>query len=149
MQQVRKNRYILFFKHIKWLSFLVICLLFLNNLTSAQAVKITYPDTSKSQKSINTFIDTTKGKDIIKTDTSSIPISPDKIDFEVNYIAKDSIVYDAEMKKLILYNKAEISYDDIKVKADLIEYLQDSSLLSAFEIKPEVEDTSKEKPRIF
>ncbi|HMN33013.1 MAG TPA: putative LPS assembly protein LptD [Chitinophagaceae bacterium] len=124
-------------------------MLFLNNLTSAQAVKITYSDTSKASKALQNLNDTSNAKTAINQDSTHVPISTDKLDFEVKYMAKDSIVYDADMKKLMLFNKAEISYDDIKVSADYVEYLQDSSLLSAFELKTEIVDTSKEKPRIF
>lgn len=149
MHQERKNSYILFSNRIKSLSIFVICLLFLNILTSAQAVKITYKDSVKKKSSLMQ-LDSLGSKDsLVHTDSTSIPISSDKLDSEVKYMAKDSIVYDADLKKLMLYNKAEISYEDIRVKADYIEYLQDSSLLSAYEIKSEIIDTSKEKPRIY
>ncbi|MCC7029879.1 MAG: LPS-assembly protein LptD [Chitinophagaceae bacterium] len=121
---------------------MVICLLFLNTLTSAQVVKISYADTSKIKK------DTVRPADSLHT-KSGIPISADKLDSEVKYQAKDSMVYDAIQKKLLLYTDAEITYEDIKVTADYIEYLQDSSLLTALEIALEVEDTSRAKPRIY
>jgi lipopolysaccharide assembly outer membrane protein LptD (OstA) len=65
----------------------------------------------------------------------------------VNYQSKDSIVYDAKKKQLFLHNKAEINYDDINVKADYIRYNQDSSILSAIELKYDPKDSS-EKPRL-
>lgn len=141
MHQDRKNSHIFFAKGIKPFSFLVFCLLFLNTLTSAQVVKITYADTSKSVK------DTLPANDSLVV-KNSIPISADKPESEVKYQAKDSMVYDAILKKLMLYTDAEITYEDIKVNADYIEYLQDSSLLTALEIKLETEDTSRAKPRI-
>ncbi|HOZ51036.1 MAG TPA: putative LPS assembly protein LptD, partial [Chitinophagaceae bacterium] len=107
----------------------------MNSLTSAQAI---------NQQ------DTIVNKDI-KTDSSSVsnstPISKDKLDFQVNYQSKDSIVYDAKKKQLFLHNKAEINYDDINVKADYIRYNQDSSILSAIELKYDPKDSS-EKPRL-
>ncbi|MBK8145853.1 MAG: LPS-assembly protein LptD [Bacteroidetes bacterium] len=104
-------------------------------------MKITYPDTVKTAKDSIPIQDSSRnGK--------SIPISSDKPDAEVKYQAQDSLVYDAVQKKLMLYNKAEISFEDIKVTADYIEYLQDSSLLTALEVLGTVDDTSKVKPRI-
>ncbi|MBK7692226.1 MAG: LPS-assembly protein LptD [Bacteroidetes bacterium] len=104
-------------------------------------MKITYPDTVKTAKDSIPIQDSSRnGK--------SIPISSDKPDAEVKYQAQDSLVYDAVQKKLMLYNKAEISFEDIKVTADYIEYLQDSSLLTALEVLGNVDDTSKVKPRI-
>lgn len=120
---------------------MVICLLFLNTLTSAQVVNITYSDTTKNKKDTLAAEDTTLSK-------KTIPYSDDKLEFEVKYQAKDSLVYDAVNKKLMLYNSAEINYDDIKITADYIEYEQDSNRLTALEIKTEIEDTSKAKPRI-
>jgi hypothetical protein len=142
MHQERKNSHIFYSNRIKSISFLVIILLFSNTLTRAQVVKITYPDSVKTIKDSLHMQDSSRnGK--------GIPISSDKPDSEVKYQAQDSLVYDAVQKKLMLYNKAEISFEDIKVTADYIEYLQDSSLLTALEVLGNVEDTSKVKPRIY
>lgn len=142
MHKVRKNSLFFFLVRIKSHLYLVICLLFLNSLTSAQIVKISYSDSLKTKKDSAQIQDSIAKK-------INIPISEDKLEDEVKYHAKDSMVYDAINKKLILYNGAEISYQDIKVTADYIEYLQDSSLLTALEIISEKEDTSKQKPRIY
>ncbi|MBK7587591.1 MAG: LPS-assembly protein LptD [Bacteroidetes bacterium] len=116
-------------------------MLFLNTLTSAQVVKISYADSTKIIQ------DSLKNKDT-SLNNLNIPISSDKLESEVKYQAKDSLVYDAINKKLMLYTNAEISFEDIKVTADYIEYLQDSSLLTALEIVTTTDDTSKVKPRI-
>jgi hypothetical protein len=141
MHQERKNSHIFCSNRIKSISFLVIFMLFLNTLTSAQVVKISYADSTKIIQ------DSLKNKDT-SLNNLNIPISSDKLESEVKYQAKDSLVYDAINKKLMLYTNAEISFEDIKVTADYIEYLQDSSLLTALEIVTTTDDTSKVKPRI-
>ena len=141
MHQERKNSHIFCSNRIKSISFLVIFMLFLNTLTSAQVVKISYADSTKIIQ------DSLKNKDT-SLNNLNIPISSDKLESEVKYQAKDSLVYDAINKKLMLYTNAEISFEDIKVTADYIEYLQDSSLLTALEIVTTTVDTSKVKPRI-
>ncbi len=136
MPTLRKNRYKIKSKRRNLISILTICLLFLNLLTSAQQ---TAP------------IDTTVVAPVKIDSVSSsnlFPISKDKLEHQVNYQAKDSIVYNAIKKELYLHNEAEISYDDIKISgADYIRYQQDSSLLSALELKREANDTL-EKPRL-
>lgn len=42
------------------------------------------------------------------------------IDFPIKYTAKDSIVYDITGSQVFLYNKAEVYYGDISLKADFI-----------------------------
>lgn len=141
MYQERKNRIYFLSKNFMFVMILVISVLFLNSLTQAQVVKITYTDSIKQAEK--------NKKDDSVVVSSQFPVSPDRPESEIKYKAKDSLVYDAINKKLKLYNKAEISYEDIKVMADYIEYLQDSSLLTALEILSEEKDSTKEKPRIF
>lgn len=130
MPKPRKNRYKIKLKSRNAFSILVINLLFLNLLTSAQATDTTaVVKVGTSDSSINAF-----------------PVSKDKLDHPVNYQSKDSIVYNAKTKQLFLHNQAEISYDDIKVTADYIWYQQDSSLLSALELEKDQADTTK--PRL-
>lgn len=91
-----------------------------------------------------------EGIDSLRRDTvsqSALPLSKDKLDHVVNYHSRDSIVYDAREKKLHLFQQAEIGYDDIKVQADYIFYEQDSSRMTALEVKAELSD-SNAKPRI-
>lgn len=121
----RKNSLKIKLNGIKRIPILVICLLFLNYLTSAQIVSETNTDSSLVVKD-----------SIIKKDstTTTLLLSKDKLEFAVKYDAKDSIVYDAKNKMLYLHNGANISYDNIKIQSDFIVYEQDSSRLSALEI---------------
>lgn len=108
------------------IAILSIVFVFLNSLTSAQSTLNldSLNDSNKLRK------DST---DVVK-DTIGLPISSDKLESIVNYQSKDSIIYDAKKKLLYLYKEAEISYEDIKVKADYIQYEQDSSRLTALEL---------------
>jgi hypothetical protein len=135
MLTLRKNRYKFNSNRRNVISILAICLLFLNSLTSAQTA--TQIDT----------LNTKFTKDDSISNQNIVPISKDKLDHQVNYQAIDSIIYNAKTKHLFLHNGAEIGYDDIKVEADYIWYQQDSSLLSALEIKRETTDTAQ-KPRL-
>ena len=125
MGELGKNSHIFRLHGIKFGPILGLCLLFFNFLTRAQGQNLapsTTPDTT-------------------------IRLSKDKLEQEVSYNAYDSIVYDADTKKLILYQKANISYDDIKVNADYVEYQQDSSTLMAMERIKRPRD-SVDKPRL-
>ncbi len=138
----RKNSHKISLFGIKFVSILVICVLFLNFLTSAQLKKITYADSSaltRVDSSSITLNDSSK---------STLPISKDKLESQVSYHSHDSIVYDAKAKILYLHADAEISYDDIKVNADLIFYNQDSSTLTALEIKNKDLEVDSSKSRI-
>ncbi|MBP9933007.1 MAG: LPS-assembly protein LptD [Chitinophagaceae bacterium] len=84
-------------------------------------------------------------KDSAKSTT--LPLSKEQLDYSVSYQSLDSIVYDAAEKKLHLYEQAEIAYDDIKVKADYIYYHQDSSVMTALELKAGKPDSAA-KPQI-
>ena len=125
MGELGKNSHIFRLHGIKFGPILGLCLLFFNFLTRAQGQNLapsTTPDTT-------------------------IRLSKDKLEQEVSYNAYDSIVYDADTKKLILYQKANITYDDIKVNADYVEYQQDSSTLMAMERIKRPRD-SVDKPRL-
>ncbi|MBK7763575.1 MAG: LPS-assembly protein LptD [Bacteroidetes bacterium] len=130
----RKNKYKFKGNRRNIVSILSICMLFLNSLTSAQVVNDTLLQDTLTI-STNTFV-----KD-------SLLISKDKLDFPVNYQAKDSIVYNAKQKQLYLFTEAEISYDEVKVNADIIRYNQDSTTLHAIEWKEGKQD-SAQKSRI-
>ncbi len=132
---LRKNRYKIKSKRRNLNPILVICLLFLNSLTRAQSAQM---------NEVDSLSGASKDSSISK---KSFPVSKDKLEHQVNYQSKDSIVYDAKKKELFLHNQAEIGYDDIKVKADFIRYQQDSSMLSAVELTRGVNDTT-EKPRL-
>lgn len=56
------------------------------------------------------------------------------IDAPVNYSAGDSLVYDFVNNKILLYNKAEVSYKDLKLDAGRIVVDQETQVLEAFGI---------------
>ncbi len=57
-----------------------------------------------------------------QSSTDSLSLNPKKqaIDVPIKYTAKDSIVYDIIRSKVYLYNKAEVYYGDISLKADYV-----------------------------
>lgn len=130
----RKNKYKFKGNRRNIVSILILYLVFLNSLTSAQTVA----DTMKQ--------DTLQVNDTLNAN-DSLAISKDKLEFTVNYKAKDSIVYYANQKQLYLFTDAEISYDEVKVNADIIRYNQDSTTLHAIEWKDGKQDSSQ-KSRI-
>lgn len=133
MHPTRKNSYYFRKSPLKAIPFLVISLLFLNSLTWGQTAK----DSS--------LVSIAAQKDSAKSTT--LPLSKEQLDYSVSYQSHDSIVYDAAEKKLHLYEQAEIAYDDIKVKADYIYYHQDSSVMTALELKADKPDSAA-KPQI-
>jgi hypothetical protein len=73
---------------------------------------------------------------IIKTDTFSFKISKNGLDEPVVYHADDSMVMDVPSKKIILYGKkANVKYIDNELFAPLIEYDQQTNLMSAYMTK--------------
>lgn len=125
MSQPRKNNSKFSLNGTKTAAILVICLLFLNYLTSAQQAS---PDSTASIALIDS---TTLVNDTLNT---MFRISKDKLESAVHYSSKDSIVYNAKTKMLYLHSDAEISYEDIKVNADFMRYEQDSNRLTALYI---------------
>jgi hypothetical protein len=57
--------------------------------------------------------------------------SPDALEFPVKYMAKDSIRIDMKSKKVYLFGEAEVYYEDIELKAELIEIDMDSNVVTA------------------
>jgi lipopolysaccharide assembly outer membrane protein LptD (OstA) len=143
----RKNSHKIKLNGRNFFPILVICLLFLNFLTSAQVKKITYADTTNNKLVLDSLANISDSLTLSKQDSSqkSFPISKDKLEAQVKYQSKDSIVYDAKKKVLYLHNAAEISYEEIKVNADVIYYNQDSSTLTALELKINETDSSKSR----
>lgn len=143
MLEQRKNNHKFKLFGIKCLPILVICLLFLNFLTSAQHSQQSLSELESNREAAlaATPADSTKQDSV----SSPYPISKDKLESQVNYKSKDSIVYYAKKKMLYLYNSAEIGYEEIKVNADVIFYNQDSSTLTALETKIDEGDSSKSR----
>ena len=59
-------------------------------------------------------------------------ISPDALDAEVVYKATDSIVVDIKSNLIYLYGLAEVYYEDIELKAAIIELNADSNTVYAY-----------------
>jgi len=70
--------------------------------------------------------DTTRTRTIVVADTArtvdSLRVSPRKgaLETTVKYVAKDSIRFEVQNKKAYLYNKADVNYGKMDLKADMI-----------------------------
>jgi hypothetical protein len=66
-----------------------------------------------------------------KIDTLNLKISRDSISFPVEHKAEDSMVLDVDTKKIFLYGKTEIKYDDVLLNAPKIEFDQQTQFVIA------------------
>ena len=71
------------------------------------------------------------------TDTIRASKNKDKpfLEAEVDYSAKDSIVLSREDNKIYLYKNARVTYENIELTADYIEFIQDSNIVYAQGLK--------------
>jgi lipopolysaccharide assembly outer membrane protein LptD (OstA) len=82
-------------------------------------------------------LDTTlpKAKDSLRkvprTDTIALKVSRDSISFPVEHKAEDSMVLEVDTKKIYLYGKTEIEYDDVLLNAPKIEFDQQTQFVIA------------------
>lgn len=76
---------------------------------------------------------TIKGRDSLvnKNDTFSLKMSKDSLDAPVTYEAADSMAFDVPNKRIILYSKGKVVYQDITLTADSIEMDQPTSMITA------------------
>ena len=65
------------------------------------------------------------------TDTFGVKISKDSLQGPVTYSASDSMVLDIPNNKIIFYSKANIKYTDVDLKADSIEFDQQTKIVTA------------------
>lgn len=119
---MRKDSPLLLLRSTPLRVILLALLLFVNLLTTAQVT-----DSLVVQDSVSL--------------SNEIPIANDDLTDPVFYLAQDSIVYDAATKQLILFQKAQIKYQDIVVDANYINYEQDSSTLHATPLPWEEDST--------
>ncbi|MBR9920956.1 MAG: LPS-assembly protein LptD [Bacteroidetes bacterium] len=56
------------------------------------------------------------------TGLSQITISPDAPPEGIDYVSRDSMIYDIENQKIYLYGEAKINYTSIQLEADYIEF---------------------------
>jgi LPS-assembly protein len=66
-----------------------------------------------------------------KVDTLRLKLSKDSISFPVDHKAEDSMVLEVESRRVLLYGKGEIKYDDIQLNAPMIEYDQQTQYVTA------------------
>ncbi len=93
----------------------IICLLGLHKEVQAKQNNTFSKDTTLTKQNGDSLLN------IVQKD-DSININPKKqaIEIPIKYNAKDSIVYDIVKSKVYLYNKAEVYYGSISLKADYI-----------------------------
>jgi len=66
-----------------------------------------------------------------KVDTMNLKISKDSINSPVDYKAEDSMVLDVDTKKIFLYGKTEVKFEDIVLNAPKIEFDQQTQYVLA------------------
>lgn len=86
---------------------------------------------AKGQSKIDNLSDTNKISTLNTKDSLSLPQSSSALKSEVKYTATDSIIYDIDAKKIYLFGKAKINYEDIQLDADRIWISWDSSQIYA------------------
>ncbi len=70
-----------------------------------------------------------------KTDTVNFRISKDSLDAPVEFLAEDSMVVDIPGDKVYIYNKGEVNFKDITLKANVIQLNQQTKILTAYPTK--------------
>ncbi len=96
---------------------------------------LTFTTQAQSAVSRKDSIPLTKKPDSVKTlnkvDTIKLKISKDSIPAQVDYEAQDSMVLDVDAKKIFLFGKTQIKYEDIVLNAPLIEFDQETQYVYA------------------
>lgn len=70
-------------------------------------------------------------KRVAKVDTVSLKLSKDTISSQVDHKAEDSMVLDVDTRKIFLYGKTELKFEDIVLNAPKLEYDQQSQFVTA------------------
>lgn len=118
---------------LKYLLFLILSSGTLLNLTFPKAVQ----SAVKSMDFQSVQVDTTlpkSAKDTLKqtkVDTMQLKISKDSISAPVDYKAEDSMVLDIDTKKIFLYGKTEVKFEDVVLNAPKIEFDQQTQYVLA------------------
>ena len=102
-------------------------------LTFPKAVhaSVKYSSFQLSQKDTTvpkSAIDTSKK---VKVDSMNLKISKDSINSPVEYKAEDSMVLEIDTKKIFLYGKTEVKFEDIVMNAPKIEFDQQTQYVLA------------------
>ncbi len=66
-----------------------------------------------------------------KADTLNLKLSADSITSPVDHTAEDSMILEVDARKMLLYGKTEIKYDDLQVNAPTIVFDQQSQYVTA------------------
>jgi hypothetical protein len=74
---------------------------------------------------------TDTSKKISKVDTLKFKLSGDTLSAPIEHTAEDSMVLDVDSRKILLYGKTEIKYDDVQMNAPNIEFDQATQLVTA------------------
>ena len=115
---------------LKYLFFLILCsggCCFLTLSIQAQnRVRTVNGDTSKPAPAIDTL-----RKRVAKVDTLNVKLSKDSITSLIEHTAEDSMVMDVDTRKILLYGKTEIKYDDLLLNAPKIEFDQETQFVTA------------------
>jgi len=110
-------------------------------LCSGLTLILTFPKQSFSVPAStvlnNSLSDTTDPKKLSdtskrqKVDTINLKLSKDSISFPVDHKAEDSMVLEVDARKVLLFGRGEIKYDDVQLNAPKIEYDQQSQFVTA------------------
>ncbi|MEY3921581.1 MAG: hypothetical protein RL634_1342 [Bacteroidota bacterium] len=112
---------------LKYLFFLILCSGILSILTFATQAQSAAPN----KDSITNIKKPDTSKTVNKIDTIRLKISKDSIPAQVDYEAQDSMVLDVDSKKIFLFGKTQIKYEDIVLNAPLIEFDQETQYVYA------------------
>ena len=115
---------------LKYLFFLILCSGVSSFLTlsihAQDRVRIASGDTIKPTGSNDTII-----KKTAKVDTLKVKLSKDSITSIIEHKAEDSMVMDVDTRKILLFGKTEIKYDDLLLNAPKIEFDQQTQFVTA------------------
>ena len=112
---------------LKYHFFLILC----SGILSILTFTIQAQSVSPKKDSITVLKKTDTSKTVNKVDTVRLKISKDSIPAQVDYEAQDSMVLDVDSKKIFLFGKTQIKYEDIVLNAPLIEFDQETQYVYA------------------
>lgn len=83
---------------------------------------------------------------LLTSDSVKVITDTKKIKKRINYLAKDSILFDLDAKNIFLYNASNVKQDQIELSAGLITINFDSNFLNARPINDTVADSLRQYP---
>lgn len=128
---------------LNYLFFLILCSGGLPILTLSKNLnKPAYPtytvvnhsDTIKPEKAIDTSLPTSSSdttKPLLKADSVLVKVSKDSLNAPLEHSAEDSMVLEVDTRKIFLYGKTEVKYEDVVLNAPKIEFDQQSQYVTA------------------